>query len=629
MASGGRNLMSSKEPYIHSNYENFLREYSWGAGIGGTNKEYRSRLDREVEKLIALKEDLKNKTIEFLGSEPSRKGLRIKNFMVQALGAEESDAEFYSSVLKCIQSDDFYESLKNTIQGITHKAAKEMFGEGSEILNGIDEHTTDIIGALMGNLKEINFFEMSKKEQFSHFDKIIANKDIKKEIIAALTTSAGKIRTSTSKILKKRFKNAAIATNQSDGRTMGEFIIDYLNKNLNKYFNINDNTLFKEKKEKLFEAIKSNKRLSLSIPKLYKQKIGELRGEDLVEVTFNELTSTSDGVGLVYDLTATTTGGYSENITRKLVKGITSINIFRGKASGSSISKYTPGQLTGTTPSDIKASVKGNEKMARADLVVTSPITGRTVGVQSKNYRESIFGSTGEKINETIAIFSPHSKETIIEFVNRLEGYTGNDIDTESLTYALANMIWFSTAGSIERGESEDPQIITDPGMSELTAELSNYLVDLLGVSYSQVAVASSYKAKEVLSEISNVFYSINNEYMIPTYFIIEDLISIIKTDNEKIEKTDSFVSLSLTSSFSKIREEAQQAINLKKEKAEAAEEAGEVLDNNLLYSNPNLVEVGRNKGREIVGYFEKDGSFNLRQLFLSFDLNKLSAYNE
>lgn len=626
--AGGKNLMSAQNPYIHSNYENFQAQYSWGAGIGGTDKKYRERLDREVKKLLDLRNKLRQETINFLGAEPKRTGLKLKDFMVQSLGANNFEAGFYVSVLQCLQSDGFYKLITDKIKGVTLSAAKVIFGENSKILKGIKEDTVDIIGMIMKNLSEMNFFELSGALQ-KEFLKNLVEEKFQKDINKIFIESAGKIRTETSRILRKRFRDAIIKVGEKDNTPFFNFIIGFLDSNLQNYLDKNLDEYSEEeygkKYKELISAIQNNPELSLSIHKLYKQKIGELLGEDLIEVTFNEITTTPSSVNAIYNVTAVTTGGYSENLARRLVKAITSIKIFQGKAPKGSISKYTPGQLQGTQESDIKASVKDNTKMARSDLIITSPITKRTIGIQSKNYREKIITELGVQVNSSIALFSPHSNETIMEFVERLEGYNGNDIDTESLTYTLANMIWFATAGSIEKGSKSNPTQIKDPAMGEITAELSNFLVDLLGITYSQVTNGITYEVNQVLSEVSNIFYLINNEYMIPTYFIIEDLISAIKTDNKNIELQEPFVKLSLTSAHESFKAEAHQAIKLKEEKAKAV---GGNLNSHKLYSDNALVEVGKSKGAEIAYSFSADNAFNLRKMYLNFDLNKLSAYN-
>ena len=105
-------------------------------------------------------------------------------------------------------------------------------------------------------------------------------------------------------------------------------------------------------------------------------------------------------------------------------------------------------------------------------------------------------------------------------------------------------MTWFSVAGSFG-SQDKEPREIEDPDQSILIQELGVAILDFLGVAYTINF--------EVLPQISNSFWFFFNQYLVPTYVILDELIKIARMQTMKINKEknnlEHVISISLKSS--------------------------------------------------------------------------------
>lgn len=616
--AGGRNLMSSTEPYIHSNYENFKAQYSWGAGFRSKKDIYHQRLDFQIKKLQKIASALKQETSMFLGSSPGHQmRLDIYDFLSQTTDSNDFDIAFAMYFLDYLQLDSFYNETARMIDGVTRQAFEKFFSgilTQQEIADIIQKD--DIVGALMETLKNQKFFEKSAKQQIDFFSKggknlgfdITNLHEFANNIFGSPMKKA--LRAKTSQILRKRinyllkqvslnsFKNISTFYNVilwHVGGLSGSKFKNYFDSKYKKQY---DNQIFIKKFNKLMLTLKG--KFDFPIMNISKTKIGEIRGEELFGTVLEE---TTDSVILQI-------GQEKEENARISIKKFMNFHFSKSK-----ILKYSDAQLQQKETSDIRGSAKSIDKQARADMMIYNSKTNRSAGVQSKNFIESMLQKIEGKKTQTTSLYSPHSGENIINFVERTKTYMGSEIEADSLSYVMANIIWFSTAGTIEKGKNGPAQTITDPGMNELTQELASYIVDLLGITYAEI-----FDEIDIIPEISNIFYLLNNRYMVPTYLIIENLINIISTDRNKFNNTEGYINLSLTTTLSQAKESAGDAINLKKSKKKAVGK----LDGSKYYQDSNLVSVGKNKGKEIVNA-QKADLFSFKKIYMDFNIDKIS----
>ena len=116
--------------------------------------------------------------------------------------------------------------------------------------------------------------------------------------------------------------------------------------------------------------------------------------------------------------------------------------------------------------------------------------------------------------------------KNILQFLNQIatSGNVLQNFNQEELTYALANTIWFSQKGGIN-GEK-----MTMGEASRLAEELSMAVINFIGV-----VIDDNYN---VIDDLSNIFYILNNAALIPSYQIIDKLIDRL---TNKIEGRQTF----------------------------------------------------------------------------------------
>ena len=198
------------------------------------------------------------------------------------------------------------------------------------------------------------------------------------------------------------------------------------------------------------------------------------------------------------------------------------------------------------------------------------------------------------------------------DFFNKLLTESGGranifgDFNPDVLAYIVANEVWFDERGSYDKGshsnwrqENEgDTRIFgTD---SWLSRALSGALINFLGIVVSE---------EQVITDLSNVFFLIDNKALVPTYVLIDDVISYY--EKGKSELTDIRIMMK--------KNTAQYAFDNKKEFYSA--KAGNTEDGVLgkaIYEDAGLVGIGKRQGEAIME------SLKVKSVNLGVSLEKL-----
>ena len=208
---------------------------------------------------------------------------------------------------------------------------------------------------------------------------------------------------------------------------------------------------------------------------------------------------------------------------------------------------------------------------------------------------------------QQIDIFTSNKDtNTLSNFVKELARVSNKTIDEDSLSYALANLTWFSIAGSIHSGNIE-PQTIDDPDKSILLQELGYAILDFLGVVYTTQF--------EVKTEFSSAFWLLENQYLVPTFVILDELIKIARLEYKSINSKKGEIENAITMSISEKRITPSMAKDLYARKREAVGSF-----NNASYSEA-ILKVGREKGKEIMNNSGEKAKYATKNIFLEFDL--------
>lgn len=644
--AGGRNLMSKESPYIHSNYENFQAQYDWGAGYGGgigkDGKNYSAEINEREKKINAILNSLEQKTTQFLGEKPANKIYSMKDFQGLTSNADSLELEFLEIVREYIQRDKFYNKVMKEIKLLFGEAIKKIFSnnEISNILR-IDEkeikkiiNSNDFMTEFINTIQSKGFFELDLEQQIQIFyDGIsFSNKNKNKPIKISLDKSAlineskeifgvkinNQLKKGT-KDIRTKFREALQQVSLDVDKTIGMILIQYLDENKNAIktelqnnITINDKN-FNKIFEKFIKKFRNQPALNQTLRDLSKTSVGALRGEEILATTLNNI-----GNGVVVTIGSEIEKNSRIVILRKLKKIIKSKNL---NPEDYNLLKYSSKQLKEEAPSDLSKSIKGMDKQSRADLWIFNPKTNMGCGVQSKNYLQKYLYAKGGNNLRKISFLSPTEKENIYQFIDRVENIVGTDVNTDSLSYGLANTIWFLVAGSIPKKETKTIVRIEDPNLDIVMKELSIFLIGLLGIVYSQTLEENLINI-DVLADISNLFYALDNTYMVPTFLIVKQLKEIIKNDTSEIKVSERFFNLSFKSAFTNISESSNDAIKLKEDKINAV--SGK-LNSHKFYSDSKLVEIGKEKGRNIVNATSDNELYRLKQIFMSFNYNNFS----
>ena len=611
---GYNNLLADNaersNPYIHSNYYNFRR-----AHYNITFKSNKGRIEAAKARVESLNNSLISKTQEFLGGGTIKPFYKYSDFNTTLKNSNEKSIEddFGAFILKKLQNSGFQRYVREMSDVYSSKEPTSKMKEKTSVKNA---SLTQFI---------MNFGEKTLNEVLNSKGKNMQNKltnylmenvtsitDLKQkssndsEINKILISLIGRnfqeeLKKITEKGDFKKYLGNKISTKNSttkfekSTRTYSDIVRLYLL-----------STSIIDKYIEYRRSQKGGQNENINIRPICEDYINkfieELRKITKKDIDFIDQFSTARGnktiasgfwgeYGLKAEMAANgikveVLGSDTEEEARKKINRKKNVNF------SAELIKAKENSKNKSSKSTIHESFKAMDKQSRVDVFIINPINQRAAGVQSKNY---LYSSLKKGNIQNIPVISPHSNETIFDLANRLNSFSGGTvIDVNSFTYTLANMLWFSYAGSINR-KTEAIETFEDPGVDKFTQEIGGLFADFLGISYLHNNEANF----EVIPEYSNLFFALNSDIIVPTCKILEKVIAFLE-EGRRQAQDDDFFSSSLKSAFSgksEINEEDARA--LKEEKKKAVGNEG--LRREKEYSNGNLIKVGKEKGKNLL----------------------------
>lgn len=228
------------------------------------------------------------------------------------------------------------------------------------------------------------------------------------------------------------------------------------------------------------------------------------------------------------------------------------------------------------------------DKQSYSDFILY--IGEKPIRVQAKNYlgiQEAILNKD-DRLMQLNALGSAKSLEEFMGLINS-SATRVTKIPKEELKYIMANEIWFQLAGSWIGGKDKSGSTKTERiqqrgyGSTILDTFLSNSLMAYIGVQLD---------GTEVVPELSNLFYLVNNMKLVPTYTIVEQILEGFKNFEKSATK------LRVKIGSTNVTADAQ---GYYESKQEAANAAGTHLIRGENYNEAWLVSLGTAQGEKIL----------------------------
>lgn len=598
------NLISRDNPYVHSNVTNFA-DIAWEKLLVA-NKGEDGQLKRTITTLEKVRDGLKGQTDAFLGGlTPSQ---FIKQYYFGGGDGGEITKKYYQGFTKFFQSSGFYYKISNSIgystSGLNQNVAKAFEKESDKIIplgvaaKNIMEKFTTVSNRPQKNESGRIKYTIHKKEL-----KDIVDKELYDLFNQRKKPAYTRLKKEVKEILKKRNNNTkssnvyAMTAEILNSNDCKEFIKSYVG---NDDFDDNTYIQYRDSLKHYLEKFLGNRTISQQ---------SELSGMIGEEFEIAMLSSLSGEQGFRGEFVLT--GSKTEDVTKKIIQNL-----------------YKKVEDYGKFPDNpVKNSWNDSTKAGQTDFVMYSPKSKRYARVQAKNYQEIVakFKPNEQNMTQHIRMFD--KDKTISQFITDLEnmgqmlGEKGGNpfavADPAGIAYVIANSLWFSYAGSINRKEEIK------------TVEINNKIIFReLGLAVGNFLGIIVNENIEPIGEFSNLFFLINNEILLPTWVIIDELIKMI--EKSKIQSTLSQFSMTKGNNGSYVFLNKSDSVpitakGLRQKKEETVKEEGGFMHQGT-YTNPNLVAVGRETGKAII----KSNRIRMRNISLNIDYEKAikSAYN-
>lgn len=555
-------------PYVHSNIYNFNGKFG-GSSLDTRSDEGQNRLNAQIQELKQLRDILKLEADVFLGGQDWRTIMD---------SIDQIDHTFVKIGTDILNSQRAIDILSG--KGVTYKR--------ESLIKAFPQLQSEIM-AIVGDA-----VELSAKEAVQIIVEIILRglpqggslEAWTGALMSALANSAGKIEKSVASSVKGRLtsqkgKLKTIVKNTLKSRTRSK------SKEKNafaKYFESEFRARIAQEnmiipvdrmEEYLTNVISNFKTMPLeTFTGDVSSMLGKL-GEDFISVTMN--------------------GANTIGITFQVV-GMETEETMQSKKQFSSL-------LNGSIKTHHKDSAE-----SQTDLLLTNAATGKTVRVQSKNLQAAYQSVINIDRKSFPGMARLQQETSYIGLIEKLQGTSTihlSEEDLADLSYLLANEVWFRAKGSYPgggaRGVSDSGSILgqTARGVGQLFAkEIANFM----GVTIDQSITVNHGQASSF-----NSFYLISNKILLPSWKIIDDLISQLQQAETEFSRLQVTINTSSASGSAKAFYEA---------KVEATQPEGLKADGD--YSDANLVAVGSGKGAEIIS------SLSISNVGLKFDIGAL-----
>ena len=604
-------LIDRDKPYVHSNIANFHAIHNQSLIRAKTG----NRIEKTIEGLEKVKQKLKHQTSAFLN------GMTPKQFLKQYYfgGGEKGENKYahYEAFTKYIETPSFYRDiLKYAGYNIT------------KILH-IISHNNEIANNILSLDKAADAFinSMFKKSETKVKGKWELTED------------------------SKGFK----LLNASDGL---EGLKEFFNKNTNPIYT----TLKRELKEELKKVLKSDNMIIQAIQNKLSSSECEKFVEDYVrnksKKTWNKKTHYFYANRFSKILTEQLTnieitsgqhlsGAIGEQFEISLIKAISGKELGEVKVIGNineeqarkffhqaakNVSYSRDGNLNGNGAQKLSqtgndTSWKSLQKSSYSDFTLVNPENGMVARVQSKYYQGVVekFEKGKQNINQHISLFTNEGEESIIKFIERFQstGQVFADVDPAAIAYVIANSLWFSHYGSLDSSNKRQNVSMDNRAIFQ---EIGSGIGNFLGIIVNEQLTP--------IMDFSNLFFLINNEVLLPTWTIIEELISVIKYNHFESKLANFSVnkggSLGLHTSAlafkkKKLQAVAEDELSYQKKDGTISNYKG-VFFHNGGYVNEDLLDVGTSMGEKIIG----NTKIQMRNINLNINYERAikSAYN-
>lgn len=549
-------------PYIHTSFLNFKREEF---GTISKNIEHSAKLMQKISELENIRDQLKAEADSFL------QGKTVNELFNEVYA---NDVKFVMIARQVIASKQFYDKLNLRLNTMNRNGAD--YEKIREIIsNNVKENlnATEVTELLLTKIKKTSRVIDSKElEAFfkEYFADIKDDKEINQLLAKKLSSlnKTGALYKGLKKIVQRKYFNTNI----------GEVAYAVFEEEFNRLF-----------EQKQFVEVKNHN--NDSDKNIY---LKQVKDNFIFYLSKKSATDISNLLGY---------GG--EEI-------FTSVNQVGGKE----IVIETIGSKTEIEihKSDIPKNIYSLRKekgQSYSDLSLT--YKGKKVRIQSKNSQKVLenFDKKNSKALQQISLLKSESVLNFFERIKKVPNQLGIDLD--EVAYVLANEAWFITAGNIRRENKIKYGPIEKMGLfqSYIDAALSNALINYLGVM-----LEDSVGAEDVKIELnnSNIFFLIDNKFLLPTYAIVDHLINNLKEWKSDIEGVYLKIDMKISSS-----KNARQLL----EEKDLAIAPGRFITGGD-YSDRRLLSAGMEQGREIMEQL-RIKSINLN---ISLDTLMKSSYN-
>ena len=487
-------LGTQTAPYIHTSFKNFSAMSLETNGFVLAGREGNKRIDERIEELTNIRESLKEAAYEFLGVETDS----VKTIKMNELFGISSYSE---CALKVLQNREFY----YTCSGHLTKYSKQSLNEsllGSEVLNSLSDTITE--ADLISQVMTTHFNEFK--------DKSFSEDAVRQKLTKIFNESAilEGLSTSTKNLLRKNGKNSKLYKAIRDNLRAS-----YKNTEVFPEIWPVFITFFEREVSKQTIADNVSKQQFLNKFQIeLQQALKKFGGRDASNLM----------------------GAGSEEMFVSLMNSMDSnANTFSFQVVGS-LSEDEVAKKLGASTDSVKTSLRDTSKQSDSDLLITNK-DGMTVRIQAKNYLTPIekFKKLDKNSESDIKLQAKlFQEESVLSFLDRAQrmGINLNLGNLDEVAYVLANEAWFSTAGNIQYktrslSAMEHPVVKRDSGVFQnmIDVVLSDVLLNYLGVM-----IESNADKKIADIKNSNIFFLIGAEELLPTYKIVDGLISNLKT---------------------------------------------------------------------------------------------------
>lgn len=563
---------TAEAPYIHSTYSNFTKRRTKHS-IDVTTKSAKDSLIRLKEKLNQIRQPLRSAAENFLGGKTANelyKEIVNNDAFIEATRKLLNSSKAVDVLIQDDKIDlrsrgkNLVKEFQDSLQEITNQPLSKptLSDISGYVLNQIQGALSSVTGKDMGS-QQRSIIIKSLEGKGLDWDGVVGSlqQDLKRKI-SRPSTMERIIKNALKAGGMKTTKNTANATNRlfhylKSGMTMEL-------KNSTKSYNLEELNNYLNSLKKYFESNKAFKE-DYSNPRHASGDLLESGNLNLFNYSLKEQGKS--------DLTFTLIGPQLEVNARKMLNQIN--NQF-----------YT---------------FKSPNRQSYSDWYITKG--NNSVRVQVKNQAGIIenYIKYNSNINSQISLSGrDQSLKELMETFSSTGEMNSLSFDAIRFSYNLLNEVWFSQKGDYASKETHniDYSIIN----RDLTAAYLNYLGVVLDNNL------------EVQTDVSNIFFFVNGEGLIPTYRIIDDLIRSFTTMEQQLS------ALQVRVNLDKIQYEYDDKESFHDAKMTALD--GKKLKGDY-YTDSALLSIGTSQGKKM--YDSIEAGVNLK---INIDQMLRSTYN-